>query len=330
LRDLCRRDPEAEALIIKVMGPELGAHGGDRTAEDEGDKEQVRNTNLKQRSDTADYIRARLARDANPMISELSNAGNARFEVRAVDQAGTPWFVRNDVCAALDLGNPSQATSRLEADEKGVVITETLGGAQKLAIVSEAGLYDLISTSRKPFARRFRRWVFHDVLPQIRKTGRYERQPTAADWQGLPPFAKQALLGLDAKLEQVSAGKKVVERKLAEKEREAQAYDRLEADERGRCKIPTRGGSLTEQGVNVLGRPDCRCQHARNLTARRLFKSGNSPPALSNARKTHRSHGDPSSTPSPPPAGCDRTAPSCRNGACQSAPLPACRWKPLC
>jgi hypothetical protein len=68
-----RRDPEAEALIIKVMGPELEPNGGDRRSEAATD--QSRNTKLKCSGDTADYIRARLARDANPRLSELSNAG---------------------------------------------------------------------------------------------------------------------------------------------------------------------------------------------------------------------------------------------------------------
>jgi anti-repressor protein len=88
--------------------------------------------------------------------------------------------VRNDVCAVLGLANPREVSSRLEADERGVVTLDTAGGPQKVVIVSEPALYDLISTSRKPFAKRFRRWVFHDVLPQIRKTGKYDPQPTPA------------------------------------------------------------------------------------------------------------------------------------------------------
>lgn len=49
----------------------------------------------------------------------------------------------------------------------------TLGGAQEMTVVSEPGLYKLIMTSRKPAAKRFDRWVRHDVLPAIRKTGNY-------------------------------------------------------------------------------------------------------------------------------------------------------------
>src|SRR6516164_3570159 len=62
---------------------------------------------------------------------------------------------------------------RLDADEKGITTIDTLGGRQKVLIVSEPGLYKLLATSTKPFARRFDRRVRHEILPAIRKTGRY-------------------------------------------------------------------------------------------------------------------------------------------------------------
>ncbi|MDA8231314.1 MAG: BRO family protein [Magnetospirillum sp.] len=93
--------------------------------------------------------------------------------VRVIDRDGEPWFVGADVCRVLGYANTSQALGRLDPDEKGVYSTDTLGGAQEMTVVSEPGLYRLIFGSRKPVAERFKRWISHDVLPAIRKTGRY-------------------------------------------------------------------------------------------------------------------------------------------------------------
>lgn len=89
------------------------------------------------------------------------------------DRNGEPWFVAKDVCAILELSNPRDAVASLEDDEKGVAITDTLGGTQEMSIISESGLYALIFRSRKPEARKFRRWITQDVLPQIRRNGAY-------------------------------------------------------------------------------------------------------------------------------------------------------------
>lgn len=93
--------------------------------------------------------------------------------VRAVTLEGEPWFVAADVCRALGIGNSRDATARLDDDEKGVVSTDTLGGKQELTIVNEPGLYALVLSSRKPEAKAFKRWITHEVIPSIRKTGGY-------------------------------------------------------------------------------------------------------------------------------------------------------------
>ena len=105
-----------------------------------------------------------------------------RRSVRVFDLDGEGWFVLNDVCAALAITNQRNAAARLDDDEKGVRIVDTLGGRQQVTIVSEAGLYSLILASRKPDAKRFKRWVTHEVLPSIRRTGSY-RVPTGVDPQ---------------------------------------------------------------------------------------------------------------------------------------------------
>ena len=88
------------------------------------------------------------------------------------------WFVAKDVCDVLELTNPSEALNALEDDEKMTLRNSEghsgqRGGAQFLNIISEAGVYKLIFRSNKLEAKLFSRWVTHDVLPQIRKTGSY-------------------------------------------------------------------------------------------------------------------------------------------------------------
>lgn len=113
--------------------------------------------------------------------------------VRALlDDRGEPWFVAADVCRVLEHSNPSQAVAELDEDEKGISNGDTLGGAQKLIIISEAGLYDLIFRSRKPEAKAFRRWVTKEVLPAIRKTGRYALS------EGLPDEASPIETAVEA------------------------------------------------------------------------------------------------------------------------------------
>jgi anti-repressor protein len=94
-------------------------------------------------------------------------------QVRTVVMNEQPWFVAKDVCDILELGNPAQALNRLDHDEKDIISNDTLGGEQAMLIVNEPGLYSLILGSRKPEARVFKRWVTHDVLPAIRRTGSY-------------------------------------------------------------------------------------------------------------------------------------------------------------
>ncbi|MEJ9210089.1 phage antirepressor [Bacillus smithii] len=94
-------------------------------------------------------------------------------QVRTILKDGEPWFVAKDVCNVLEIKNSRDAISRLDDDEKDVALTDTLGGKQEMAIVNEPGLYTLILGSRKPEAKAFKRWITHEVIPTIRKTGSY-------------------------------------------------------------------------------------------------------------------------------------------------------------
>lgn len=98
--------------------------------------------------------------------------------VRVIEKDGTPWFVAADVARVLDIKNSRDAISVLDDDEKGVALTDTLGGRQEMNIISESGLYILILRCRDAIKRgtvpyRFRKWVTGEVLPAIRKTGSY-------------------------------------------------------------------------------------------------------------------------------------------------------------
>ncbi|MFT9381102.1 BRO family protein [Gluconobacter sp. P5B12] len=125
-----------------------------------------------------------------------------RFENKpmasVIDSSGDAWFSAPDACRILEIANVTNALRVLDEDEKGLHTMKTLGGEQQVNCVSEPGLYKLISRSRKPEAKRFDRWVRHDVLPEIRKTGGYKSAP-AIDLND-PAFLRQTLLGYTEKV----------------------------------------------------------------------------------------------------------------------------------
>lgn len=107
-------------------------------------------------------------------MNNLQIFENERFgRVRTIEQNGEPWFIARDVCECLSIGKYRDAVSRLEDDERGSVEMDTPGGRQSLSAVNEYGLYSLVLSSRKPEAKEFKRWITHEVIPAIRKTGGY-------------------------------------------------------------------------------------------------------------------------------------------------------------
>ena len=108
--------------------------------------------------------------------SKMQVFNNEEFgQVRTVVINNEPWFVAADVCKALEIGNPSQAVSRLDDDERQNTLISNEGnkGNPNVVIITEAGLYSMVIGSRKPEAKAFKRWITHDVIPAIRKTGGY-------------------------------------------------------------------------------------------------------------------------------------------------------------
>lgn len=102
----------------------------------------------------------------------MSNLQQYKFEGKEVRVIGE-MFVAKDVCDVLGIEKHRDAMSRLDDDERGSVLVDTLGGQQEMAAVNESGLYTLIMRSRKSAAKRFRKWVTAEVLPSIRRTGQY-------------------------------------------------------------------------------------------------------------------------------------------------------------
>lgn len=118
------------------------------------------------------------------------------MDVRMVMQGDEPWWVLADVCKVLGIQNSRDVVKRLDDDEKGVDLIDTPGGHQQMTVINESGLYSVILRSDKPEAKAFKRWVTHEVLPSIRRTGRYELDgqtaPMALQGPGAAPLPLSA------------------------------------------------------------------------------------------------------------------------------------------
>ena len=121
------------------------------------------------------------------------------------DEHGEVWFVAKDVCDVLEISDYHQAVETLDDDERGRYSIPTPGGMQSMTTINEPGLYKLIFKSRKPSAKEFTRWVTHEVLPQLRKTGSYS----------LPSVARSVQVDKKDKLPAHSGGIKAGERLAA-------------------------------------------------------------------------------------------------------------------
>lgn len=126
---------------------------------------------------------------------------NAMFgDVRILLQGDKPWFVAKDVCDCLEIKNTTDALKRLDDDERARF---NLGRQGETNIVNEYGLYSLVLSSRKPEAKIFKRWITHDVLPALRKTGSYS--------MNIPQTLPEALRAYADEVEQHNKTKALVE-----------------------------------------------------------------------------------------------------------------------
>ena len=130
-------------------------------------------------------------------MNELKVFENPEFgRVRTVSVDNEPWFFAKDVCDALSIAT-NHVRESLDEDEVSNLRSTEIGpefGGKAPLIVSEAGLYSLILKSRKPEAKAFKRWITHDVIPAIRKTGGYQVPQSPAEQMAQGILAAQKLL----------------------------------------------------------------------------------------------------------------------------------------
>lgn len=114
-------------------------------------------------------------------MNDLQQFTSAQFgDIRALSIDGEPWFVGKDVAQVLGYSNTKDALSRhVDPEDKGGSQITTPSGIQTMTVINESGLYSLVLSSKLPSAKAFKRWVTHDVIPTIRKTGGYVNDTSA-------------------------------------------------------------------------------------------------------------------------------------------------------
>ena len=173
--------------------------------------------------------------------------------VRALTIDSAPWFVAKDVCDALGLSNVGQAIVGLDEDEKdSITIDDGTPGNPNKAIITEAGLYSLVLRSRKPEAKRFKRWVTHEVLPSIRNHGVYATPQTIERMLADPDTMIATLKALKAERQRADALMEDNARLLPK----ATMYD---------VAIEAEGTMTITQAARYLA------QHDKSVNVKRLF-----------------------------------------------------------
>ena len=192
-------------------------------------------------------------RKGNPVNNELQKFDFKGTSLRTLtDEAGEPWFVTKDVCDILGMSNPSMAVTALDKDEVAQIDPKDYLGSenrsnQAVNIVSEPGLYKLIMRSRKPEAKEFQRWVTHEVLPQIRKTGGYI--PTSDADDDMTILAKAVMIGqrtMEAQRQKIAEQ----QTRIVELEPKARFADAVAASD-GTCLVGELAKMLRQNGMDI-------------------------------------------------------------------------------
>lgn len=168
--------------------------------------------------------------------------------IRALrDENGEPWFVASDIAKALGYRDAEKMTRRLDDDEKGTRLVGTHGGEQRMTVITEAGMYSAILGSKVDGAKRFKRWVTHDVLPAIRRDGGYM---VARDGDTPQETMARALLiaqeTIDRKDSTIAAQQDTI-RELAPK---AAFYDAV-GDSDGKMSVADFSKALRQAGIHM-------------------------------------------------------------------------------
>lgn len=164
------------------------------------------------------------------------------------DEAGEPWFVLKDCMSILDLGNPTETVKMFDDDEFSTTeVIDSIGRRQQAYIISEPGLYRLVMRSRKPEAKEFQRWVTHEVLPQIRRTGGYI--PTTDADDDMTILAKAVMIGqrtMEAQRQQIAEQ----QTRIVELEPKARFADAVAASD-GTCLVGELAKMLRQNGMDI-------------------------------------------------------------------------------
>lgn len=164
------------------------------------------------------------------------------------DEAGEPWFVLKDCMSILDLGNPTETVKMFDDDEFSTTeVIDSIGRRQQAYIISEPGLYKLVMRSRKPEAHEFQRWVTHEVLPQIRKTGGYIPATDADD--DMTILAKAVMIGqrtMEAQKRKIASQQS----RIVELEPKARFADAVAASD-GTCLVGELAKMLRQNGMDI-------------------------------------------------------------------------------
>lgn len=164
------------------------------------------------------------------------------------NKAGEPWFVLKDCMSILDLGNPTETVKMFDDDEFSTTeVIDSIGRRQQAYIISEPGLYRLVMRSRKPEAKEFQRWVTHEVLPQIRKTGGYI--PTTDVDDDMTILAKAVMIG-QRTMEEQKRRIAAQESHIKELEPKARFADAVAASD-GTCLIGELAKMLRQNGLDI-------------------------------------------------------------------------------
>ena len=176
-------------------------------------------------------------------------------QIRTTVIDGEPWFVAKDLGEVLGFSNIRVEVSRLDDDERGGsrIVTPSNSGYSDISVISEPGLYKLIMRSNKPEAKQFTRWVTHDVLPSIHRSGMY-----------LTDKAAEAYLNSPEEFASMAARCSALERKVAAMEKKLE--ERYTLSVLGETVLAQTGAISFKDGASFLA------QHGVPMGQNRLYE----------------------------------------------------------
>lgn len=216
-------------------------------------------------------------------MNQLTNFQFDGNQVRTIVKEDQIWWVASDVCNVLDIQNTTQAVQKLDEDERSMF---NIGRQGVVNVVNEYGLYTLIMSSRKAEAKEFKRWVTHEILPTIRKTGSYELDKPKTQAELMLMYA-ESFVQMENRVEQMETTVTTIQETFMQRDEDwrkmingmmtatsfrrggdyqelrKESYSRLE--ERGRCDLNTRLRNLrnrlekaghTKTRINGISRMD--------------------------------------------------------------------------